>query len=380
MGCSQSKEPKPKEQKSKKVKEDKPEKEPKKDKPETDKSAKKAEKAEGKTNFEPLSGVKDSVFDCIGDTPIVWLNRVPGEECGAKIAVKLESENPANSVKDRLGLAIIKDAEEKGLLTPGKSTIVEATSGNTGIALSMCGAARGYRVILTMPESMSIERRCMLRAYGAELVLTPAAKGMKGAINKAAKIVAETEGAINAKQFETPANAKIHEETTGPEIWKATEGNIDFFVAGVGTGGTITGVSRFLKAKGSNCTIVGVEPAESAVLSGGAPGPHKIQGIGAGFKPDILEMDLVSEVVAIPQADAMEMGVRMPKEEGLMVGISSGAIVQAAIQVGSRPENKGKTIVAMIPSFGERYLSTAMFADLKSTCEQLPVCSEEECS
>ena len=256
----------------------------------------------------------------------------------------------------------------------------ETPTGNTGIALAMCGAARGYRVILTMPDSMSIERRCMLRAYGAELVLTPAAKGMKGAIAKALKIIEETEGAVYAQQFETLANARVHEETTGPEIWKATDGNIDFFVAGVGTGGTITGVSRFLKKEGSDCSVVGVEPAESAFLSGGQPGPHKIQGIGAGFKPEVLDMDMVSEVVTVPQADAMAMGVRVPKEEGLMVGISSGAIIAAAIQVGSRPENKGKTIVAMVPSFGERYLSSPMFAELKAECEALVVCSEEECS
>ena len=244
----------------------------------------------------------------------------------------------------------------------------------------MLGAARGYKVILTMPETMSLERRCLLRAYGAEVVLTPASKGVKGAIAKALKICEATPDSYYTRQFETPVNARIHEETTGPEVWKATEGKIDYFVSGVGTGGTVTGVARYFKKQGSDCKFVAVEPAESPVISGGKPGPHKIQGMGAGFIPDVLDTGLLAETITIPSADAMAMGVRLPKEEGLMVGISSGAIVKAAIDIGSRPENKGKTIVAVVPSFGERYLSTGLFSELKKECENLPICTPEECS
>eukprot|EP01059_Diplonema_ambulator_P008985 TRINITY_DN1875_c0_g2_i1.p1 TRINITY_DN1875_c0_g2~~TRINITY_DN1875_c0_g2_i1.p1 ORF type:complete len:329 (+),score=145.79 TRINITY_DN1875_c0_g2_i1:48-1034(+) len=327
-----------------------------------------------------MSGVKNSIFDCIGNTPMVWLNKVGGPDCKARIAVKLESENPAKSVKDRLGYALIKHAEEEGLIEPGKSTLVEATSGNTGIALAMLGAARGYKVILTMPDTMSLERRCLLMAYGAKVVLTPASKGVKGAVVMAEKIVKETPNSYLTRQFENQVNAQIHEETTGPEIWKAVDGNIDYFVSGVGTGGTITGVARYLKSQGSSCKIIAVEPEESPVLSGGKPGPHKIQGIGAGFKPDVLDMGVVDEVMTTSSTAAVETAAKMPLEEGLFVGISSGAIVNAAIRLGSKPENEGKVIVAMVPSFGERYLSTVLFGELKKQCENLPVCSEEECT
>ncbi|KAJ9443929.1 Cysteine synthase [Diplonema papillatum] len=325
-----------------------------------------------------MSGIKESISECIGNTPCVYLHKLP-KDCKAKIAVKMETENPAKSVKDRLGLAMIKFAEEKGVISPGKNTLVEATSGNTGIALAMLGAALGYKVILTMPASMSIERRCLLAAYGAKIVLTPGSKGMKGAINMANKIVAETEGAVLTEQFKTPANAKVHEETTGPEIWKATDGKLDVFVAGVGTGGTITGCARYFKSQGSSCKIVAVEPAESPVLSGGKPGPHKIQGIGAGFKPDVLDTSVIDEVVQVTGDEAMASARRLALEEGIFCGISSGASVAAAIKVGSKPENEGKLVVCILPSFGERYLSTAMFDELKSQCEAMPVCSEEEC-
>eukprot|EP01064_Diplonema_japonicum_P037657 TRINITY_DN888_c0_g1_i1.p1 TRINITY_DN888_c0_g1~~TRINITY_DN888_c0_g1_i1.p1 ORF type:complete len:329 (+),score=133.41 TRINITY_DN888_c0_g1_i1:73-1059(+) len=327
-----------------------------------------------------MSGVKSSVYDCVGDTPMVWLNKIQGTDCKARIALKLESENPAKSVKDRLGKAMIMHAEEEGLIEPGKSTLVEATSGNTGIALAMLGAARGYKVILTMPDTMSLERRCLLTAYGAKVVLTPASKGMKGALFMAEKIAKETPGAILTKQFETPVNAKVHETTTGPEIWKATDGKIDYLVSGVGTGGTITGCARYFKSQGSDCKIVAVEPEESPVLSGGKPGPHKIQGIGAGFKPDVLDMGVVDKVMTTSSAASLETAGRLPKEEGLLVGISAGAIVNAAIRIGAEPENEGKVVVAIVPSFGERYLSTVLFAGLKKECENLPVCSEEECT
>jgi len=276
---------------------------------------------------------------------------------------KLEFYNPANSVKDRIGVAIIDAAEESGELKPG-GTIVEATSGNTGIALAFVGAARGYKVVLTMPETMSKERRALLRAFGAELILTPGSEGMKGAVNKADEIVAEREGAILARQFANEANPAIHRRTTAEEIWADTDGEIDILVAGIGTGGTITGVGQVLKERKPGVKIVGVEPAESPILNGGAPGPHKIQGIGANFVPEILDTTVYDEIIDVDAETAVAVARRAAAEEGLLVGISSGAALHAATQLAKRPENAGKLIVAIIPSFGERYLSTVLYADL----------------
>jgi cysteine synthase A len=306
--------------------------------------------------------IYDDVTALIGRTPLVRINRLFPDSV-ATVAAKLEFYNPANSVKDRIGVAIIDAAEASGELPPG-GTIVEATSGNTGIALAMVGAARGYNVVLTMPESMSKERRALLRAFGAELILTDPSTGMKGAVTKAEEVAAERKGAVLARQFANAANPEIHRRTTAEEIWADTDGGVDIVVAGIGTGGTITGVGQVLKARKPGVQIVAVEPAESPILNGGAPGPHKIQGIGANFVPEILDTTVYDEVIDVNAGQAVDYARRAATQEGLLVGISSGAALYAAGQVASRPENAGKTIVVIIPSFGERYLSTVLFEGL----------------
>lgn len=307
--------------------------------------------------------IYNDITEIFGNTPLVRLNKVT-KGLGATVLAKLEFYNPSASVKDRLGVAIIDAAEKSGQLKPG-GTIVEATSGNTGIALAMVAAARGYKAILTMPESMSKERRMLLRAYGAELILTPGSEGMRGALEKAVKIVAQTPGAVLAKQFANEANPAIHYATTGPEIWADTEGAVDILVAGIGTGGTITGTGTFLKEQKPGLLVVAVEPEESPILNGGAPGPHKIQGIGANFVPDILDLDVYDEVIDVNIAQSVSMARRLGVEEGILGGISSGATVHAALQLATRPENAGKTIVVIVASYGERYLSTVLYEDLE---------------
>ncbi len=307
--------------------------------------------------------IADDITALIGNTPLVRINRITAG-CRATVAAKLEFFNPAHSVKDRIGAAMIEAMEADGRLVPGSSVIVEPTSGNTGIALAMVAAAKGYRCILTMPETMSLERRKVLLLLGAELVLTPAAEGMKGAIRRAVELVAEVPGAAMPQQFENPANPAVHERTTAAELWRDTDGRMDIFVAGVGTGGTVTGVGRFWKTRKPELRIVAVEPANSAVISGGPPGPHKIQGLGAGFIPANLDTRFIDETVKVSNDEAFAMARRLAKEEGILGGISSGAACEAAVQVAKRPENAGKLVVFVVPSPSERYISTDLFAGL----------------
>ncbi len=310
-----------------------------------------------------MSKIYKSIEELIGNTPLLELSNIEkSEKLEATILAKVESFNPAGSAKDRIALSMINDAEEKGILKEG-SVIIEPTSGNTGIGLAAVAAARGYKLIIVMPETMSVERRQIMKAFGAELVLTEGSKGMKGAIAKADELSKEIENSFVAGQFVNPANPKAHKETTGPEIWKDTDGKVDIFVAGVGTGGTITGVGEYLKSKNPNVKIVAVEPATSAVLSTGVAGPHKIQGIGAGFVPEVLNTEVLDEIIPVSNEDSFATGKKIGKTEGILVGISSGAAAYAAIELAKRPENKGKNIVVLLPDTGDRYLSTPLFDD-----------------